>query len=232
MINIQRRVTWLELALKDFDKTASFTPGINMWSVSIFISYPDKISRNRSHVKCHVCVPDTHTCVTDRYGRTNSGPDYQYKTLIIKDCFHRQLFFTSTHLQCSVQGYSSFGTIWTPIHVGWDGSKWAYRTQRPRVHTMTMSPDCFPSMRSLQQVPTDHQEWWRFTRYSAFFLSLPRLIRPSVHNSFLFINLSSCSSVSWDCVSVSCLSASRWICIMSRWRCTTQHSLGCRPSGQ
>lgn len=54
---------------------------------------------------------------------------------------------------------------------------------------MTMSPDCFPSMRSLQQVPSDHDEWWKFTRYSALFFSLPCVIHPSVHNSFSIYHL-------------------------------------------
>ncbi len=67
------------------------------------------------------------------------------KALINKACFHRQsVFFPSAHLQCSVQGYSSFGTTWTHMQEGW-------RHERPHVHEMTMPPDCFPSMRSLHE---------------------------------------------------------------------------------
>lgn len=71
---------------------------------------------------------------------------------------------------------------------------------------MTMSPDCFPSMRSLQQVPSDQHEWGKFTRHSAFFFSLHCVIHPSVHYS---LNLSSCSSVSWICVCFLSLSITR-----------------------
>lgn len=96
----------------------------------------------------------------------------------------------------------------------------ADQTQRHHVQTMTVSPDCVPSMKS-SQVPADHKEWWKHTRYRAFFLPLLRFIHPSVHDSSLFITLSSCSSVSWDILSVSCLSASRSMYIMSYWHCIT-----------
>lgn len=67
------------------------------------------------------------------------------------------------------------------------GSKWAYWTQRAHGRTVTMSPDCLPSMRPLQQVPSNHQERRRFTRWSAFSPSL-------VSSTHLFI-MASYSSI-------------------------------------
>lgn len=95
----------------------------------------------------------------------------------------------------------------TPVHVG----KWAYWKQKTSCthnesrllcqhETITTSPNWPPGVKKIH--------WSAF-----FFLSLPRLIHPSVHNSFLFINLSSCSSVSWDGVCLSLVSQHHGGCV-------------------
>lgn len=136
-----------------------------------------------------------------------------FSLYIIKSCFHIQLlFFTCAHQWCSMKGTAAL------VHTGHkELVLYAHNENEPR-----MPPQ--------HEIITTSPQWPPAT--VLFFLSLPGLIQPSVHNSFLFINLSSCSSVSWDCVSVSCLAASQGMCIMSLWHCTTQHSLGCRPPGQ
>lgn len=84
---------------------------------------------------------------------------------------------------------------------------------------MTMSPDCFPSMRSLQ-VPSDHDEWWKFTRYRAFFFSLPCVIHPSVHNSFSIYHL---ALLSVETVCLSLVSQHHRGCVsMNHGKCRAQ----------
>lgn len=87
------------------------------------------------------------------------------------------------------------------------------------VHTMTLSPYCFPSMGSLQQVPSEHQAWWNVTSISPLLVAFTHLFR------IAYLSVETVMSVSVSqhrhrCVSINCSTkpATRVCTVLTGWR--------------